>query len=78
MVTGTGSKGSGVSRILGNMQSPEQPDVQEILSQKDKNTAFNPSTQRGRGSSRPAWITELAPGQPGLFYRQTLSRETIN
>jgi hypothetical protein len=39
--------------------------------------AFNPSTQEaeaGRSMSlRPAWSTELVPGQPGL-HRETLSK----
>jgi hypothetical protein len=41
---------------------------------------FNPSTleaetEAGRFlSSRPAWSTELVPGQPGL-YRETLSQK---
>jgi hypothetical protein len=35
-----------------------------------------PSTQEtGRSSSRPAWSTELFPGQPGL-HRETLSQKT--
>jgi hypothetical protein len=38
--------------------------------------AFNPSTWEAEAggflSSRPAWSTELVPGQPGL-YRETLS-----
>jgi hypothetical protein len=40
--------------------------------------AFNPSTREaetgGFLSSRPAWSTELVPGQPGL-HRETLSRK---
>jgi hypothetical protein len=40
--------------------------------------AFNPSTQEAEAggflSSRPAWSTELVPGQPGL-YRETLSQK---
>jgi hypothetical protein len=40
---------------------------------------FNPSTWEAEAgeflSSRPAWSTEWAPGQPGL-HRQTLSRKT--
>ena len=43
--------------------------------------AFNPSTWEveagGFLSSKPAWSTELVPGQPGL-YRETLSRKTKN
>jgi hypothetical protein len=38
--------------------------------------AFNPSTWEAEAggflSSRPAWSTELVPGQPGI-YRETLS-----
>jgi hypothetical protein len=41
--------------------------------------AFNPSTREAEAggflSSRPAWSTELVPGQPGL-HRETLSRKT--
>jgi hypothetical protein len=41
--------------------------------------AFDPSTwvaeAGGFLSSRPAWSTELVPGQPGL-HRETLSRKT--
>jgi hypothetical protein len=41
--------------------------------------AFNPSTWEAEAggflSSRPAWSTKWAPGQPGL-YRETLSRKT--
>jgi hypothetical protein len=41
--------------------------------------AFNPSTWEAEAgeflSSRPAWSTELVPGQPGL-YRETLSQKT--
>jgi hypothetical protein len=41
--------------------------------------AFNPSTPEAEAggflSLRPAWSTEWAPGQPGL-YRETLSRKT--
>jgi hypothetical protein len=40
--------------------------------------AFNPSTREAEAgrflSSRPAWSTELVPGQPGL-YRETLSQK---
>jgi hypothetical protein len=43
--------------------------------------AFNPSTWEAEAgkflSSRPAWSTDLVPGQPGL-HRETLSRETKN
>jgi hypothetical protein len=39
--------------------------------------AFNPNTREAEAggflSSRPAWSTELVPGQPGI-YRETLSR----
>jgi hypothetical protein len=42
--------------------------------------AFNPSSWEAEAgqflSSRPAWSTELVPGQPGL-YRETLSRNKI-
>jgi hypothetical protein len=42
--------------------------------------AFNPSTWEAEAggflSLRPAWSTELVPGQPGL-HRETLSRKTI-
>jgi hypothetical protein len=41
--------------------------------------AFNPSTREAEAggflSSRPAWSTKWAPGQPGL-YRETLSQKT--
>jgi hypothetical protein len=41
--------------------------------------AFNPSTREAEAggflSSRPAWSTKWAPGQPGL-HRETLSRKT--
>jgi hypothetical protein len=40
--------------------------------------AFNPSTREAEAggflSSRPAWSTKWAPGQPGL-YRETLSQK---
>jgi hypothetical protein len=40
--------------------------------------AFNPSTREAEAggflSLRPAWSTELVPGQPGL-YRETLSQK---
>jgi hypothetical protein len=40
--------------------------------------SFNPSTQEAEAggflSSRPAWSTELVPGQPGL-YKETLSQK---
>jgi hypothetical protein len=40
--------------------------------------AFNPSTWEAEAggflSSRPAWSTELVPGQPGL-HRETLSQK---
>jgi hypothetical protein len=43
--------------------------------------AFNPSTREAEAggflSSKPAWSTELVPGQPGLF-RETLSGKTKN
>jgi hypothetical protein len=43
--------------------------------------AFNPSTWEAEAgeflSSRPAWSTELVPGQPGL-HRETLSRKQTN
>jgi hypothetical protein len=42
---------------------------------------FNPSTREAEAggflSSRPAWSTELVPGQPGL-HRETLSPEKPN
>jgi hypothetical protein len=41
--------------------------------------AFNPSTREAEAgrflSTRPAWSTKWAPGQPGL-YRETLSQKT--
>jgi hypothetical protein len=41
--------------------------------------AFNSSTREAEAggflSSRPAWSTKWAPGQPGL-YRETLSQKT--
>jgi hypothetical protein len=37
--------------------------------------AFNPSTEGGGFlSSRPAWSTELVPGEPGV-HRETLSKK---
>jgi hypothetical protein len=43
--------------------------------------AFNPSTWEAEASrflsSRPAWSTELVPGQPGL-HKETLSLKQTN
>jgi hypothetical protein len=58
----------------------KMPPEDQTAKQEEAAHTFNFSTQEAEApvSSRPAWSTELIPGQPGLFKEETLSQKQTN